>query len=134
MDFKLIILLVLIGVLIFIWIRKIQSEQVDNSYKDSYNSTYKSDSASIPQKTTSERHVEELSEGESYTYTTEDTEHGLPEHFVKQIRKMKQDGQVINAIKEVREFTGWDLKKSKDFVTQLDINNGWGYNKINYLI
>jgi ribosomal protein L7/L12 len=45
---------------------------------------------------------------------------GLPEDALAEVRGLLLQGQKIQAIKVVREYTGWGLKEAKDYVEALE--------------
>ena len=43
----------------------------------------------------------------------------LPEDLLNEVKSLNSQGKKVNAIKVLREGTGWTLKESKDFVEKL---------------
>lgn len=69
--------------------------------------------------------IAESNKNEEYINLIKAIEHDMKlikdisEETKQHIRQLIRNGDPINAIKSVREATGWDLKKAKEFVERL---------------
>lgn len=100
MDIKSFLLGFIVGVFFIVFIKRLNSNKEDYSYKNNDTSDF-----SNRQVITEEK--------------IKDMKSPLSEGKLIEIMDLKKEGSIVAAVKETRDATGWSLKESKEFVEKL---------------